>query len=218
MSFLSRIFSNKKAWSDAPANTNGLTKFIVANDLHIGSKYQDNDMALGELGKLKNDGLTILNGDLFDRACAKKDDLLWLDLIFQRYVRTFGDNYVMGNHERNGVETYPLIKKTNAGLVVGFTHGDLLSNFDKWLMYRMKPPGASWFGLLITSLFDNLDHIKAMRPLPEKFLHNAVKYCQTYSLDYLVLGHFHPESERRYYIDGKVIIVLPAHKINDVYI
>ena len=82
----------------------------------------------------------------------------------------------------------------------------------------MKPPGASWLGRIVADIFDDLDHLKALRPLPKQFLPNAVKYCETYGLDYLVCGHFHCEAERRYYVDGKVIIILPAHKVNEVWI
>lgn len=213
------FFKQKKDWYDAPTVTTGLTKFTVACDLHIGSKYQDNPNAHLELSKLKNDGFTILDGDIFDRACAKPKDVWYLTTLMNNYIRLYGAYYIMGNHERNGgINSGPLIITTENMLRVGFAHGDLISNYTKWAKYRMKPPGASWLGLIVADLFDDLDHLKAMRPLPKQFIPNAVKYCKTYSLDYLVLGHFHCETERRYYVDGKVIIILPAHRINEVWI
>ena len=218
MSFLSKLLGNKQDWSDAPTNTDGLTKFIVANDLHIGSKYQDNPNALEELKKLNHDGYTILNGDLFDFACSEKEDLWWIDLAFINFKSIFQDHYIMGNHERNGVQYAPLVKKTIAGLYVGFAHGDLIANYEKWSTYRKKKPGASWLGLLVTSILDDLDHLKAMRPLPKRFLFEAYRYCIRHGLDALVCSHFHPEAERRYSVYGKTIIILPAHKVNEVYI
>ncbi len=213
------IFKKKKDWHDAPTVTTGLTKFTVACDLHIGSKYQDNPNAINELSELKNDGRTILNGDIIDRSACKREDVEFLTNLMDVFINKFGAYYIMGNHERNsGINTGPLIITTETMMRVGFAHGDLISNYAKWAKYRMKPPGASWLGLIIADLFDDLDHIKAMRPLPKEFLPNSVEYCKTYSLDYLVCGHFHCETERRYYVDGKVIIILPAHRINEVWI
>lgn len=212
------LFKPKKDWYDAPTVTTGMTKFIVACDLHIGSKYQDNPNAHLELSKLKNDGLTVLNGDIFDRSAANPRDLAYLTTFMNIYKDRFGACYILGNHERDGIEYPPLVITTENMLRVGFAHGDLISNYTKWAKYRMKPPGASWLGLIIADIFDDLDHLKAMRPLPKQLLPNAVKYCQTYGLDVLVLGHFHVEKERRYYVDGKVIIILPAHRINEVWI
>lgn len=212
------FFKKKQDWLPAPEPRTGMTKFIVACDLHIGSKYQDNPNAVRDVYKLRNDGRTILNGDIVDRACCQKDMISILTDQMNVYVSRFGDFYIMGNHERNGIKFEPLILTTETMMRVGFAHGDLISNYAKWAKYRMKPPGASWLGLIIADLFDDLDHLKAMRPLPKEFLPNAVKYCKTYSLDYLVCGHFHCETERRYYVDGKVIIILPAHRINEVWI
>lgn len=212
------LFKHKQDWYPAPTNTTGMTKFIVACDLHIGSKYQDNPFALEELSKLNNDHYTILNGDIFDRAACKPKDVIYLTVHMKRYEEVFGRFYVLGNHERAGVEYEPLIITTYNSVTIGFAHGDLISDRAKWAKYRMKPPGASWLGLIIADIFDDLDHLKAMRPLPKKFLPNAVEYCKTYSLDYLVCGHFHVEAERRYYVEGKVIIILPAHKVNEVWI
>lgn len=212
------LFKKKQDWYPAPEPRAGMTKFIVACDLHIGSKYQDNPNALAELYTLKNDERTVLNGDLFDRACCPKEDVPRLTTLMNSFIDKFGRYYILGNHERWATESRPAITTTENMLRVGFAHGDLISNYKKWAKYRMKPPGASWLGLIIADIFDDLDHLKAMRPLPKQFLPNAVKYCKTYALDYLVLGHFHVEAERRYYVDGKVIIILPAHRINEVWI
>jgi len=212
------LFNRKQDWLPVPEPRTGMTKFIVACDLHIGSKYQDNDNAVYELEELKNDGFTVLNGDLVDRSACKRKDVEFFTIYMNELIKKFGAYYIMGNHERNGIKYEPLIITTENMMRVGFAHGDLISNYEKWSKYRQKPLGASWLGLIIVDIFDDLDHLKAMRPLPKEFLPNAVKYCRTYSLDYLVCGHFHVEAERRYYVDGKVIIILPAHRINEVWI
>lgn len=209
----------KKDWQDAPKDTTGLTCFKVVNDLHIGSKYQDNPSALSILNSLENDGFTVLNGDIFDLACCKKKEVYGLLGFYRHFVSKFGDAYKLGNHERLGVDNSPLIKRTSfTNLVVGFTHGDLISDYEKWSEYRLKPHGAGFFKLLFTDFLDDLDHLKAMRPLPKKFLPNALAYCEKFGLDVLVCGHFHCEAERRYNVNGKLIIILPAHKVNYLYI
>ena len=52
MTLFSQIFGNKQDWQSAPRASEGLTKFIVANDLHIGSEYQDNHNAFACLSAL----------------------------------------------------------------------------------------------------------------------------------------------------------------------
>lgn len=203
------------------ARSGVFTKYLVANDLHIGSKYQDNQFAHEELSKLLVDGFTILNGDIFDRSCCKKDLVTYLTSEMNSYKMRFGKYYLMGNHERNGIDITPLILNNSVSKkCIGFAHGDLISKSkrDKWREYRLKKPGSNWFGLLKTDIFDDMDHLKAMRPLPKDFLDSSVDYCNYYGLDVLVCGHFHVESERRYYYERKEIIILPAHKINEVWI
>ena len=212
------LFKYKKDWHDAPTVTTGLTRFMVANDLHIGSKYQDNPNALNEVSLLKKDGRTVLNGDIFDLACCPKKDVEKYTFLMEQFNKKFGFYYVHGNHERTDLVSAPMVLLTDTMLKVGFAHGDLLSDPERWFHYRLKPKGANWFQLLMVDLFDDLDHIKAMRPIPEQFLKNAVECCKKNDLDVLVCGHFHVEKERRYYIEGKVIIVLPAHRINEVWI
>lgn len=208
---------SKKDWEDAPKDKLGLTRFKVANDLHIGSEYQDNPKALKELEMLNNDGYTVLNGDIFDLACCKKRDVLKIrNMAIATYLH-FKEHYTFGNHERMGCEFEPLIKTVREWRV-GFTHGDLISDYEKWYKYRRKPHGSSKFKLILTSVLDDLDHLKAMRPLPKGFLDRAANYCNKYNLDVLVCGHFHPEAERRYKVGNKLIVILPAHKINELWL
>lgn len=207
----------KKDWEDAPKDTTGLTCFKVVNDLHIGSKYQDNPKALELLQSLTHDGRTVLNGDIFDLTCCKKKEVNKLELLVESYLTAFGHYYKTGNHEAWDTITQPLVLNNN-GIRVGFAHGDLTSDFKKWSKYRKKKHGAGWFKLLASDFLDDLDHLKAMRPLPKQFLPNAEKYCQQYGLSVLVVGHFHPEAERRYKINNKLIIILPAHKLNEVWL
>lgn len=89
MNLITSLFKHKQDWYPAPTNTNGMTKFTVACDLHIGSKYQDNPNALAELYTLKNDGMTILNGDIFDRACAKPKDVPYLTSLMNFFINKF---------------------------------------------------------------------------------------------------------------------------------
>lgn len=201
-----------------PVAVQGLTKFKVANDLHIGSEYQDNPNALAELVVLANDGRTVLNGDIFDLACCSKATVTPLRDLVSFYQRRFGKFYRLGNHERMSRDHDDLIITTDAGKRVLFEHGDLISDFKKWYAYRLKEQGSSKLGLKITKLLDNLDHIKKMRPLPKGFIENAARMCVNVNADAIVVGHFHVERERRYYHQGKEIVILPAHKINEVWL
>lgn len=216
--FLFNKYDHK--WSSAPTDKTGLTPFRIANDLHIGSEYQDNPNALQELSQLKYDGSTILLGDIFDLACCKKSRVEELEYFLKKFVGIFGENYIMGNHERNGVSDFYSVLSyiTQSGKRYAFTHGDLISDFDKWSKYRKKPRGASFFQLLFTKFLDDLDHLKAKRPLPKGFIERAYDYCVQNNVDGVVCGHFHPEEERRYYYQGKTIIILPAHKVNEVWL
>lgn len=215
--FLFNVYDHK--WASAPTDHTGLTMFTVANDLHIGSDYQDNPNALQELNQLKVlDIYMILLGDIFDLACCKKSKVPELEYLMNKYSTIFGVDYIMGNHERNGLEDRVISYRTKAGKYYAFTHGDLISDYDKWSKYRLKPRGASFFQLLFTKFLDDLDHLKAKRPLPEGFIERAYEYCVKNKVDGVVCGHFHPEEERRYFYQGKTIIILPAHKINRVWL
>jgi len=219
MRYLKAFLFNKydHTWSSAPTDKTGLIPFKIANDLHIGSEYQDNQNALQELSQLENDGYTVLNGDIFDLACCKKDKVEELEAHMYEYIQKFGIRYLMGNHERRGCDTSCIVAKTNNGSFA-IVHGDLISDYDKWYKYRCKPRGASFLSLLFTRFLDDLDHLKAKRPLPKGFIERAYQYCIKHNVDGVVCGHFHPEEERRYYYQGKTIIILPAHKINEVWL
>lgn len=215
---------NKKDWFDAPIDKTGLTKFIVATDWHIGSKYQDMKDALTQVMRLIPNGRTVLTGDIGDRSSCPKNKVNEVTTLINVLKAKFGKYYIYGNHERMGFpskEDYaPLILQNDAGDSIGFTHYDLISDYDKWSKYRAKEPGASWLKLLQVDLFDDMDHLKAKRPLPKGFLDRAIKYAKHYGLKKLVGGHFHVESERRY-IDkdsGIEVVLLPAHKINEVWL
>ena len=220
---------SKKDWQDAPnetiAKALGKTLFTVANDLHIGSKYQDNENAIIDLAFLQNNGFTVLNGDIFDPRCCSESSVQYVREAILFSIDKFGEYYRMGNHEawegyllcKKPIHYSPLVIRSN-GKNIGFSHGDLISDFKKWLKYRMKKHGSNKFKLLVTDFLDDLDHLKAMRPLPKKFLPNAYEYCLKYDLDILVCGHFHPEAERRYFYKDKEIVILPAHKINKVWL
>lgn len=219
MRYIKAFLFNKydHEWFSAPKDKTGLTPFNIANDLHIGSEYQDNPNAMQELSRLENDGRTFLNGDIFDLACCEKDDVKVLEAFMYRYINKFGRNYLMGNHERSDVSERCVIVTTENGSFA-ITHGDLISDYDKWSKYRLKPRGASFLNLLLTRFLDDLDHLKAKRPLPKGFIERAYEYCVQNNVDGVICGHFHPEEERRYYYQDKTIIILPAHKVNEVWL
>lgn len=220
-------FKKQPEWQSAPKDTAGLTRFLVANDLHIGSEYQDNPLALDQVLALENDGKTILAGDICDFSCCPENKLENLMEIYKNLRHKFANYYLTGNHERDGMGTRSIILSVRNVAQVYFTHGDLDSNFSKWFKYRYGKKGASKLKLIQTKLFDNLDWIKARRPLPDGFLENAAKKAIENNCEYYVCGHFHVEEQRRYLVNvkssegwvrGVVVIVLPAHKINEVWL
>lgn len=211
------IYDHK--WTNGPSDISGLELVKVANDLHIGSDYQDNPDSMAEVVMLENDGRTVLNGDIVDLACCPEENSKMLLIFFHGLKAKFQDFYELGNHERMGVEEKkPLIITLNSNKRYLFEHGDMLSNPKKWGPYRSKKHGSSKGGRLITRILDNLDHVKAMRPLPKNFIEKAAEKCIQLHCDGAVFGHFHVEKERRYLYNGKQIIILPAHKINQLWL
>lgn len=186
--------------------------WTVANDCHIGSKYNDDPTLKDKLLKLRNDGKTILNGDIGDLACCKNKDVDDVQLFVNHLKAIFGNRYIFGNHEREGLRDRYFVKDG-----IFFTHGDLDSNYDKWSKYRVKPKGAAWYKLPFIAILDGLDFFKDKRPLPKGFLEAAAAKaidngCHTY-----VCGHFHPVKMREYMVRGVRIVVLPAG-INQVWL
>ncbi len=208
----------KKDWEDEPTDIFGMIDFDVFTDIHHGSKYEDNPNAFKELKTLPPSPRLVLTGDIIDRSCCSLEDVIRLTEAMYELKKIHGPRYIMGNHERNGISFEPYLFLLPDGRVVGFTHYDLISDYDKWSKYRMKKPGSNWLGLLKTDILDDMDHLKAMRPLPKGFLDSAVKYCNHYGIDILIGGHFHVAKQRRYKKQGKQIILLPAHRKSKVWV
>lgn len=184
-------------------------KFIIANDCHLGSKYNDDSSLYATIPNLKADKHTILLGDIIDLACCKEEHV---DALIESRLMLklkHGDNYISGNHERDIYSTFRVIGN------VFFAHGDLEANFEKWSKYRAKGFGAGKFKRHIVSLFDKMDFIKAKRPLPKVFLDNAAEIAKRNNCDYYVCGHFHPETKRVINHNGVTIIIMPCG-VNDL--
>lgn len=201
----------------------GLTPFFIGNDWHYGSEYQDNpdvehwtNRILGDVIELHG---IILNGDIIDLACCKKEDVPRLRDLQKKLIDKLGKNYNFGNHERSGTQDYHLVKKTKSGKNVFFHHGDLYGDSaHKWSAYRLKEQGSTKLGLLKTKLFDQMDWIKGKRPLPKNYIEDLTFEMTEFGYDIAVVGHFHVEKARRYEYQGKVIIILPAHQISEVWL
>lgn len=194
----------------------------VANDLHYGSEFQDNPDVPEIILSMKPDKKTYAIGDIFDRSCCPKSRVESLTIEMSDFIIKMGDAYVYGNHERAGINHSHIIHQLRSGKKVYLTHGDLESDPEKWIDYRMKKElGASKLGLLRVKLFDNMDWIKAnifYNKLPKGFLERAAAKAKAFHCDYYVCGHFHVTSERRYNVNGVTIILLPAHKLNRVWL
>jgi predicted phosphodiesterase len=208
-------------WTEPPKNTQGLTRFLVGNDWHIGSKYQDNPFITETLYDILStpvDPYLVLNGDIFDFTCAPKSELPHLYRLYEKTRAHLGNRLISGNHDTKKPHSTDLILETGSGKRVLFEHGDLISDHAKWAKYREREHGASNFKLFQTALFDNMDWVKSKRPLPKGFIERASQRLHDLNCDVLVVGHFHVESERRYNFNRKTIVILPAHRLNKVWL
>lgn len=197
------------------------SKFLVGNDWHYGSEYMDNMEVPHYIDDILHDKFPeiILNGDIIDMSCCPVSQVSRLRSIQEKLIKKLGENFRFGNHCRKGVQYYDLVKTTVLGKKVWFEHGDLIGkNAEKWFKYRHKPAGSTKLGLLKTKLFDSMDWLKAKRPLPKNFIEDCHFEMDAKGYDIAVLAHFHPDKARRYEYKGKVIIILPAHKLNEVWL
>lgn len=161
---------------------------------------------------IKTDVLTVaaasnvrLIGDIIDGANCKKSDVnKAIDLINILKLR-HGDNYIFGNHERQGMPAPCYIKLENAVLA----HGDLEANFQKWLEYRNKAMGASFFkrGVIVNAI-EAAEKIINRKP-KEDFLNRAANIAKYHGVKTYVCGHFHPDEKIEVEHKGYRIIILP---------
>lgn len=146
-----------------------------------------------------------LIGDIIDGANCKKSEVSkaidFMNILKARH----GDNYIFGNHERQGMPAPCYIKLENAVLA----HGDLEANFQKWLEYRNKAMGASFFkrGIIVNAI-EAAEKIIHRTPKVE-FLDNAAQIARYHGVKTYICGHFHPDSKIEVEHQGVKIIILP---------
>lgn len=180
---------------------------LVVNDIHIGSKYNDDPEAKSKLDKLIPDGVTVLNGDIVDLSACKKKDVKQLRAYQDRLKEKWGYFYIRGNHD--------LMPTWYKELIIGktlFTHGHLVGDSKrvaKWTKYENKKAGANFWKLIWVDVADDMDWIKGMRPLPDDIIRSAAKLAKSYGCVEVILGHYHPLKELRYEHDGVVVRCLP---------
>ncbi|HEY9705659.1 MAG TPA: metallophosphoesterase family protein [Allocoleopsis sp.] len=176
-------------------------KYIIFSDTHIGSKYNDDPTLLDQIDN-SDPSNTILLGDIIDMACCHKkivNDLRQYQLML---LNKFNDRYVSGNH----CLLTSNLKYIENGIL--FTHGDLISNFDKWWLYRLKTAGAGKLKLLWVSLVDNMDWLKENMIPKESVFKRAADVAKNHDCHTIVMGHFHPSKViTRQFGDVKIIIV-----------
>lgn len=184
-------------------------KAIVINDPHFFSKYNDDKTIKAKLDALSPNGpvLVVLNGDMVDMSCCAKKDVKAARAYQLTLQNKWGKFYVRGNHD--------LLPKGNAYLIVGktlFTHGHLVGSSErvgKWVQYENKEAGAGRFKLMWVDFADDMDWIKGQRPLPEDIINAAVAMAKLHGCTEVILGHYHPLKELRYFRDGIHVRCLP---------
>ena len=184
-------------------------------------------------------------GDIFDFVCAPIRNLDWMYDEFAKLFLFLFKKYRLGNHEGLGENEADLLHQyfdsnklrdlktalsTEAlgeyivtapnGVKVMLDHGDLFTQKqrDDYMPYRYKKHGASGAKLIQVEFFDKLDWLKTRRPLPKGFIEAVYDKMVTAEADVCIVGHFHVEAIRYYFLKGKIIIVLPAHQFNSVAI
>lgn len=173
-----------------------MTLYSLITDLHLFGPYARKD----SIEKTKN---TILIGDIVEGANCKKKDIPLVEKTIKELTEKFGEKYIYGNHEREGIKNNHYIENG-----IYFTHGDLESNYDKWMEYRFKPKGAGWFKRNIWSKivneFDELD-----REPKTDFLIAASNVAKKNGCKTYVAGHFHPKKLIDVTYNGVRIVIVP---------
>lgn len=182
-------------------------KYKLVADIHIGSKYEIEEEVVREVLGLPASKETILLGDIVDRTCCHKKDLVNVVKIQAHLMRLHRDNYTDGNHEANLPKAVGL---TMNGIL--FTHGDDEANPTKWRKYRADHKLGGGAGLFkriaimpFISLFNELVGGKPKEDFYKRAAFRAkANNCHTY-----VCGHFHPKKLIDIKYDGIRIIVVP---------
>jgi hypothetical protein len=170
-------------------------KFIIGNDIHIGSKHETHDV-LGVFTTVnnllrKNDATVVFNGDIFDMANVPKKDVVFWKYRLKEFVegcKRAGFTFIRGNHCLNQVEA------PDFAIIDGvyFSHGDIqMWGKEKSEAYRSKKPGAGFLKRSITPLYDNLRHLKKWKQNPH-FIKAMDEIIKTHNPRAAVFGHVHP--------------------------
>lgn len=189
-----------------------MTSFLFINDIHLGSKYNDNPDWKSMLDKLEVHPRTFLNGDIVDMSCMPKNQVFRGRLYQEQLIEKWGEQYVSGNHDLRGMDNWMRIAATDKGNRVLVTHGHRVGNrkrIAKWDKYTKKAAGAGKLKLIWVDIADDMDWLKGIRPIPQDVIDCAVMYAQTYSCKYVVLGHFHPNHKIVVEKNGVKIFFLP---------
>ncbi len=220
-------------WKTERNDYRGRELHNIGNDWHIGSKYCDNPSLehlvqtwIDDPSKIPPN--TRLIGDIVDLKCCPPEKVSFLRRLRDKLMEIL--LYKLGNHDGvQGVKPSMILNgsrynfvKTQSGRKYAEEHGHLLIDEVKknthWQDYSMQPDGASKLKLMKVDLFDDLDWVKARRPLPKGFIEAAAQRAIDLGVDGMIFGHFHVEAIRFYNYRGKEIIILPAHKLNEVWL
>jgi predicted phosphodiesterase len=165
-------------------------KFRIFADTHLNSPIE---IFRNEVVTEPANENTILVGDILDFAASKKEELPSLKKIFIELKNRHGDNYIIGNHCRMGINNETIIKQTEFGTRICFVHGDIEANEERWTKYRQKGHGASFFKRKFIIPFireaEEIIDRKPKKEILDRMVLKAVEHkCTVY-----VAGHFHPK-------------------------
>lgn len=194
--------------------TEEVNKLNIINDLHIGSKYNDDENAFNKLNATPVDGNTYLNGDLVDMACCPKKDVRTLRDYQVCLLNKWKNHYIKGNHDlipdQTAFAIHTLENESKDRVII--THGHLLGSakrVQKWTKYEQKSAGAGKLKLIWVDFADDMDWLKGKRPLPKDVIRAAINMATLWGCKYVILGHFHPLKRIDHTEDGITVIFLP---------
>lgn len=172
-----------------------------------------------------------LNGDVVDLKCCPHNKLSYYMQMHDDLVSLFNPpgkepHLNDGNHcvrvwiTKDWHERYIKIVSPS-GRVMAIEHGhrllDELKGKPKWQKYCDKPCGANKWDLIKTDILDDMDWLKAKRPLPKGFTDFADQRAFNLGADIISFAHFHTEGQRWYKKARSHVHINPAHTLNHVW-
>lgn len=184
-------------------------KFLIANDLHLGSKHATHtlDEVIGII--YANSGIrTVFNGDIVDLANCKHNEVKkWKEELcyIARKVTQFGGVFIRGNHSLDHVDAPDFAIVDN----VYFTHGDLgfIWPKEKAEKYREKDCGAGFFKRTASQFYDVFRKFKPFKPT-QMFYKKCDEVIAEFNPRAIVLGHFHPKENIIFDYKGVKVYIL----------